>query len=564
MKKITLTLLALAISTVAFAQSLQDAITKTDNERYEAAAADFRALIAKDGSKGDYYFYYGEVFYKMDNLDSALIIYKKGTEVQPTAALSYVGLGKVQLRQGDDKNGNANLFKAKTLGAKNATVYLKIAETYINVPNPYKNLIEANKLITDALKWEPKNPEAHLQMGDCLLEQNPTEGGPAIKEYDEALKLNPKSPKGLLRKGKLYSRGRNYTLALDFYKQAEGVDANFAPAYMEKAEIYQLANQSAKALEAIQKYIELNGTSMYAHRKLAGFLYVNKKYPEAIAECESILKKAPDACYIWRYLAASYYEMGNTTDKEAYNKGLEAANKFFACIDGKKFTVLPDDYKYKGLLLGKCGKDSLGAAEIMRAIAIDSVKNCELYGEIGKMFMKSKAYLKAIAAYEKKATCPKGLGVQDYFDLGRAYFYLAGAKIKEASEIRDPKGKAKKEEEAKPLFIKADTAFSRLVQSSPNFPAGHYWRGKVNLQLDPKNDLWLAKPYFEKYLSLVKPEERALPANKENIIIACEYLGYYYVKMKDNAKAKEYWNIVKELDPANKKAEAFFKSPEGK
>lgn len=555
-----------AFSSVLFtnAQNLQDAITKTDNERFESAAADYRALIAKDGTKGDYYFYYGENYYKMDNLDSAFILYKKGSEVQPTNGLNYVGMGKVQLRQANDKEGNANLFKAKTLGAKNATVFMKIAEAYITAPNPYKNLMEANKLLTDAMKWEPKNPDAHLLMGDLLLEQNPTEGGPAIKEYDEALKLNAKSAKGILRKGKLYYRGRNYNLALDFYKQAITLDPNFAPAYMEMAEIYQLAGMSSKALEAIQKYLELNGSSAYAHRKYAGYLYLNKKYQECITECESIVKTDPGACYIWRYLAYAYYELGNATDKEAYTKGLDAINKFFDCTNGKNFKYIPDDYKYKGMLLGKSGKDSLGAAEIVKAIELDPEKNCELYSEIGKIYMKAKNYEKAATAYEKKMTCPKGLAVQDYFDLGRAYFNMAALKLKDAAALRDPKEKQKKEGEATPLFVKADTAFSKLCQLSPNFPAGYYWRGKANMQLDPKSDLWLAKPHLEKYLSLVKPEERALPANKENVIISCEYLGYYYVKTKDFTKAKEYWTIVKDLDPNNEKQKAFFKSPEGK
>jgi len=51
-------------SSISFAQTLQDAITKSDNERYQAAAAEFRALIAKEANKGDNYFYYGENFFK--------------------------------------------------------------------------------------------------------------------------------------------------------------------------------------------------------------------------------------------------------------------------------------------------------------------------------------------------------------------------------------------------------------------------------------------------------------------------------------------------------------------
>jgi tetratricopeptide (TPR) repeat protein len=569
MKKYILPVAILVSGISAKAQTLQEAIKKTENERFASAAADFRALIAKDPAKGDYYFYYGENFYNSDNLDSALMMYRKGSEVQPTNGLNYAGMGKVQLAQGNDKEGNANLFKAKTLGAKNATVYMNIAEAYITVPNPYKNLTEAMKLLTDAIKWESKNPEPHLLMGDAILEQNPAEGSGAIKEYNEALKLNPKSPKGLLRIGKLYERGKNYTSALDYYKQAEAIDPNFAPAYREKAEIYNKAGMTQKALESIKKYMELNNNSMDARKRYAEFLFKAKQYPDAIKELEEILKKDPTS-YLWRLLGYSYDEMDAKTDKEAPVKGVDAMNKFFEVTGGKNYNYIPDDYRHLGSLLGKTGKDSLGAVAILKAIALDTVKNCELYGEVARIYMKAKKYDKATYYYERKATCPnmKDLTSTDWFELGRAYFYIGAAKIKEAAETKDAKAKAKKEAEALPYFVKADTAFAhvcRLTEAvGKPFSTGYFWRGKASINIDPKNDLFLAKPHFEKALSLVKPEERAAAGNKDNVILACEYLGYYYVKMKDNAKAKEYWNIVKELDPNNEKAKAFFKSPEGK
>ena len=62
---------------MANAQNLQEAITKTENERFDLAGAEFRQLISKEPSKGENYFYYGENFFKNNNPDSALIMYKK-------------------------------------------------------------------------------------------------------------------------------------------------------------------------------------------------------------------------------------------------------------------------------------------------------------------------------------------------------------------------------------------------------------------------------------------------------------------------------------------------------
>ncbi|MCD6068805.1 MAG: hypothetical protein K0S33_3631 [Bacteroidetes bacterium] len=529
------------------AQTLQDAIKKTDNERYEAADADFKALIAKEPARGDYYYYYGENFFQNDNPDSALIMFQKGTEVNAMYPPNFVGIGKVYLFNGKESEANTNIFKAKTLAddktnkAHKALTYMKIAEAYTKAPM-YKNLPEAIKLLTEATKLESKNPEVYILMGDALLEQNPTEGGAPIKQYDKAFELDKKSVKAILRKGKLYERGRNYTEALKYYKDAEAVDATFAPAYREKGEIYMKAARFTEAIEAYKKYLELNDSPKARVRYIYA-LFQAKQYQNAVTEIDQLLQKEPNnpsAPYMYRILGYSYYELTDKTDKEAYKKGADAIIKFFNNTEGKNFKYIPDDYKYKGLLLSKTAQDSLGVIELEKAINLDPVANCELWGDIGKIWVKLKRYDKAIAAYDNKSKCTKGLTGQDQYDLGRAYFY-------------GPKD-----------FVKADTAFSKLTQASPNYAIGYFWRAKANVQQDPKNDKWLAKPYYEKGLELVKPEERSTASYKANVIEASEYLGYYYLVKKDNAKAKEYFNMIKELDPNNQKAKDFFKSPAGK
>ena len=533
---------AAGVFQMAHAQNLQSAITKTENERFDLAAAEFKQLVAKEPAKGDNYFYFGENYFKNNNVDSALILYKKGADAQPTNGLNFVGIGKVLFLQGKDADANTNLFKAKTLGAKNSNVLTELAEAYITAPGTSKNPTQAITLLDEALKYDSKSTEAHILKGDALEILHPTEGGPAIKEYEEAQKLNPKSPKAVLRQGKLWNRARNYQLALDKYKEAIKIDPTFAPAYIEIAELYHRANQDNNALDAIKKYLELNGNSSYAHSRYASFLFEGKQYAEAIKEIETIQQKDTNDVYLYRLLGYSYDEMGNKTDTAAYTKGSKAINKFFQKTNGKNFNYIAEDYRHKGLLLSKSGKDSLGVDAIQKAIDLDPTKNCELYGEIGKIWMKAKKYDRAIVAYEKLPACGKTLSGQNYYDLGRAYFY-------------GPKD-----------FVKADTCFSKLIQvSPPTYAVGYFWRAKAEVQLDPNNDKWLAKPDYEKGFELVKPEERATPANKNNIIDACSYLGYYYVKqLKDNEKAKPYWNVVKELDPNNDKANKFFKSLSGK
>lgn len=559
---ITATVLSMGLS--GFSQTLQESIMRTDNENFEIAASQFRSLIAKEPGKGENYFYYGENFYKSGDIDSASIMYTKGVELNATSPLNYVGLGKVLLSQNKTNDAKAQFYKATTLSAnKNAEVLRKIAESWLATDN--KNPDEALPLINLAIKLDPKNPENYIILGDAQLEKNPTDGSAPIKSYQMASTLNSKSTRGILREGKLYQRGRNYQLALDYYKKAIGIDATYAPAFREIAELYFLAGQPAKSIENWKKYIDLNNSD-YAHYRFMSALFSNKQYTEAVAEYEMLKKSNFDNLYLERLAAYSYAEMGNKPDTAAYTKGLAAINKFFTKA-GPGFKYIANDYKYKGVLLAKSGKDSLGMIEMNKAIAMDSTLAGDVYATMASISVKAKKYDKVIFYLEKKAKGSyKNLNANDCFDLGKAYYFNGGAKQKEVNEAREALAKKKKptdnpelsakDEEVVRLFSKADSAFKQLSVLNPSWPWAYTWRGRANASLDPKALKDSTKTYYEKVIQLVKPEERS-STYKANLIEAYEYLGYYYVTKKDEVKAKENWLIVKELDPSNEKANNY-------
>jgi tetratricopeptide (TPR) repeat protein len=564
MKNLVCTAALALISLSGVSQTLQELVTRTDNENFEIAAAGYRALITKDPSKGEYYFYYGENFFKRGDSDSARVFYNKGVEVNATYPLNYVGLGKVLLTEGNIADAKAQFFKATTLGAnKNAEVFRKIAEAWLVTDT--KNADEAIVLANSAIKLESKNPENYILLGDAQLEKNPSDGSAPVKSYQQASSLNPKSTKGILREGKLYQRGRNYQLALDYYKKAMGIDPSYAPAYREIAELYSLAGQPARSIENWQKYLELNNSD-YARYRFMSALFANKQYAEAVKEYENLQKTNFENVYLERLAAYSYAEMGNKTDTAAYTKGLAAINKFFSTA-GPNFKYIANDYKYKGLLLARQGNDSLGIAEMEKAIALDPSSRGEIYGTIAGMAARNKKYDQVILYLEKKAEGDyKNLNVNDCFDLGKAYYFTGISQQKDVIDQRDALAKKKKptdtpelaakEEAALLSYNKADSAFKRLTELTRTWPGGYTWRGRANALIDPKVNSDSTKVFYEKVIELVKPEERT-GTYKANIIEANEYLGYYYVTKKDDAKAKEHWLIVKELDPGNQKAENY-------
>lgn len=569
MKKILLTATLGLFTTYTDAQTLQEIVSKTDNERFDLAAADLRALMAKEPNKGEYYYYYGENSYKRGETDSAFIYYTKGSEVNPTYPLNFVGLGKCLLLKSNEAEAKTQFYKAASLGGgKNAELLRRTAEAWL--VTDIKNPDEAINLANAAIKIEPKNPENYILLGDAQLEKNPSEGSTPIKSYNTATTLNPKSVKGVLRVGKLYQRGRNYQLALDKYKEALAIDVTFAPAFREIAELYFLAGQPSKSIENWKKYLELND-SPYARYRFMSAFYSNKQYTEAVTEYESLKKTGFVNLYFERLAAYSYYEMGNKTDTAAYKKGFIAIEQFFK-MAGPKFNYIGTDYKYRGFLLLRLGKDSLASIDLEKAIALEPALRNDVYSEMAASAMRTKNYTKAITNFEAKMNGDaKNLNSNDFFSLGKAYFYTGIAQKKEINDMKDALIKKKKptntpeittkESDLVQKFVKADSSFSKVTQLNITWPIGYFWRARANSYLDPENTLWLAKPHYEKMVSLItKPEERNT-TYKTNLIEAYEYLGSYYVTTKDKTKADETWTLVKELDPNNEKAKNYFAPP---
>lgn len=540
MKKFFSSLTALCLQLSAFslvsAQTLQDAIKLSESEQFEKAGATFVSIIQRESTQGDNYFHYGENYFRQEivdssfkamDLDSARICYEMGIKKNPGNPLNYVGMGKVYWYEGKFAEAKKQFFDAvqiispanKTGGftpKQKAMVYMKIAECYTKART--KDLTEANNQLNKALKEDPNNPDIFIQVGDVTLEQNPGEASKAIQQYKKAYEMDKKSAKALLRIGQLYNRARNLPEAVRNYDEAIKADPNFAPAYREKAEAFYRGKQYETAIGNYKKYLELNSGSLSARIRYASFLYLSKKYNESITEILEIQKTNSSVPFLYRLLAYSYYETGK------YPEGLAAIETFYTKASEKK--ILGSDYEYYGKILSKSGKDSLAVEKLKQAIAKDTTKT-ELWSELGNSLLKAKKYPEAIQAFNKKISGKVGVDANDHYNLGRSYFYSK-------------------------QFGKADTAFTQITVLQPDIPTGYLWRGKANAQMDPDSKKGLAKPYYEMFLSKIKPEETE--KNKKDIIPAYEYMGYYFMLQKDYGNAKCFYQKLAALDPANKKA----------
>ena len=113
-------------------------------------------------------------------------------------------------------------------------------------------------------------------------------------------------------------------------------------------------------------------------------------------------------------------------------------------------------------------------------------------------------------------------------------------------------------------LIQGDSALSHLSKVTPDLAQSYLFRARINDYIDQIQNAATPKglmiPFYEKYITLVKPEEQA--AAKNNLIESYRLLGSWYAD-KDKVKAIDYLNKCLALDPTDSYATTKLKELTG-
>jgi len=544
--------LILSFSLYSPAQDLKTAIRLTESEQFDASRKLFEELIAKEPNNGDNYYYCGESWIKWYFVDSASVSLKEisipaimnfesGIKKDSANPLNYVGMGRVSvlLKKYDDAKKYFEKAKAKlpwkNYGKSNipltkqALTFAKIAEARLKVPD--KTEAELLELIDKAVERSAVTPEVYLIKGDIYLEYN--DGSNAILAYNKANDLDPRSCKAMVKIGQLWVRGKAYIDALGYYKDAIKIDSTFAPAYRERAELYGLAGQWENAINDYQKFLDLSEKNTYAKVRYASFLFMAKKYEEALTVIKEVMLTDQSYNVLNRLAAYSYFETGK------FPEGLKSIETFLKYVQPEK--IIASDYAYYGKLLAKNNKDSLAVEKFQKAFELDT-SNYDILSEKAKSQNKIQDYNGAIITYQKKINANKA-SLTDYYDLGKIYFNMK-------------------------QWDKADTAFGSLLAQKPDFINALKYKAIVNANIDSTCELGRAKKYYEALIVIYLNDSAKYV---KDISTAYDYMRYYYFKQYNmNKKCEDarnslvYCDKILAIDPKDEKSLTIKKSLAGK
>lgn len=551
-----MTLGLILVGSAVFAQSLTDARKAIDAEQYQKGKAILNSLTSAQPTNPENFFYLGNlylttspIYIRPDYIDSAKTAFNKGIAADNEYALNYVGLGAVELaRKGSPK---ANFDKALSLTKKKDHLTdLYIGRAYVNAPTPM--ISEALVHLEKAKALNEKDAQLFLVLGDAYrtLQKN----GEAFSAYRSAFELDKTFLRSKIELGKINKLSKAFPEANEEFNSVIALDPNYGPAYRELAETYYLwawdskkeyADRMQKALQFYEKYMDLTDRSLDSRLRHADFLFLAKDFKSLEREANEMAKLDKVNPRVLRYLAYSAFENGN------YASTAQALKEFISKVEPSR--IISQDYLYLGRAQMKdTTMLSEGMANITKAVELDST-NAVVMSEIGQNLYKAKRYIDAAQAYEIAIKNPER-SLLDYYYLGMSYYFTYGDQ--KANNMNPPKD----------LLVKADSAFSYLVQRSPTTQAGWQYRGRINRLLDDENDSQgLAVPFYERYINLVTVEKPELAAKSSvGLIEAYNYLGSVAARKDgDNAKAKEYFDKVLALDPANVTATQAVKAIDG-
>lgn len=554
-KAVKITLGLMLVGSAVFAQSLADARKAIDAEQYQKGKAMLKTLTSSQPTNAENFFVLGNLYLttsslnqRPDYIDSAKASFDKGIAANNEYALNFVGLGAVDLA----KNGNpkANFDKAIALTKKkDHTTDLYIGKAYTYAPVP--KIAEALTHLEKAKTLNEKDAQIFLALGDAYRSQ--MKNSEAFSAYRTAYDLDKILLRSKVELGKINQLSKAYPEAIAEYNSVVSLDANYGPAYRELAEAHRLwANTSQKeyvgrikqALQYYEKYMDLTDRSLDSRLRHADFLYLAKDFKALEAEANEMAKLDKVNPRVLRYLAYSAFENGN------FAASTQALKDFMSKVEPAR--LISQDYLY----LGRAQmKDSTQMAEAMtnitKAVEMDST-NAGVMSEVALALYKSKKYDEAAKAYEIAIKNPER-ELLDYFYLGSAYYFDYGTK--KTANLNPPND----------LLVKADSAFSYLVQRAPATYQGWQFRGRINRLLDGADDeKGLAVPFFEKYVNVItveKPELATQPANVRGLVEAYNYLGSVAARRDgNNTKANEYFQKVLALEPSNATAQQAIKA----
>lgn len=410
---------------------------------------------------------------------------------------------------------------------KNAVALAGLGRAYLDI----KDTLNTRKYAEMATKVGKKESAGYLLMGDLAAFNN--EGGEAAMWYETAINQDPKNPTAYIKYARVYQKV-DAAGAEEKLRQLVTLDPNY-PVDAEIAHMYYSNNKFAKALE---NYVKVDKAKLEDDKltEYALAAYFLGKSSESLVASEYGAQKYPRSAGLNRL---TFY---NYTDLKDYDKALKYADALFNNSDSAKFVAR--DYLYLGHAYKGAGKFSESIENLKKSYDLDNTQN-DVLKLISDTYLENKDYDNAVEYLNQFISKQDKKKVSDYTSLAKIYMTMADDPARKADALQ-----------------KADNVYADLATAFPNNEDyATYQRATIHHLMNPDVKKGAAKPYYEKYASMLESRTDRSKAEDSSLAVAYNYLSVYYVQNDNIATAKEYANKLIQLQPENETAKQIIAIP---
>lgn len=298
---------------------IDEAIKRIENDEVELGLTALQKVQEHGKDIPDVMMYLAEVWYQLGHLEeaSSLLsdILQKNMDMEPAKRREcQMLLAEIALDSGDFETAQHLLYECKESGVESIQLDLLLADLYA-----LQDLDEvAVKYLEQARQKEPDNQDILAALGNLHFR---------IGNDDEAMKLleqaGEESLELLLTKGRSMAQNGQFEQAYQVFRQAlvldrsaevlygsslmafhigrleealelvnslHALDEEYVAAYPLAADIYLSLGKSEKAIESLQKYVDLSGFDLDHIKRLIALLTQAGRYDEA-KEYQHVLKQ---------------------------------------------------------------------------------------------------------------------------------------------------------------------------------------------------------------------------------------------------------------------------------
>jgi tetratricopeptide (TPR) repeat protein len=524
MKKISLLALFLFMGNFLFAQSIDDGKKFLNYERYTSAQDVFSKLLATNSNNVQAAYWLGQTYIQnQDSPDTAAAkaLYQKTLQANPNAPLIMVGVGEVELMEGNTNDARNRFETAISLTkGKDAEVLAAVGRANVDTKagdGPY-----AIDKINQAIGRDKKNSQLQIELGDAYRKM--IDGANATTAYQTALSMDPKNARASFMIGRIFeTQGYGQEpIYMKYYNDAINEDPNFAPVFYWLYNYYYTRDVN-KSRDYLNKYIAVADESSKNCYAQASLLYVSQLYKDAIAKSDECITQAGQKAYpnLYGLKAYSYDKMGDSLNAKKY------FDEFFSKVNPDK--IGPNDYATYGKILLKFpGNDSLASIYVAKAVQLDTVpaNKLDYVKSTAASLVASQNFAAAGKWYSKILDLKKDYGKVDLYYAG--YNYYRGG-----------------------LYPQADSIFKLYQTKFPEDIFGWYMGARSKEGIDTTGEAGLAKPDYDKVIALSDTVVDKSTV-KDKLIPALRYMvAYNYNVKKDKATAIDFNNKILAIDPAD-------------